>query len=203
MSVELFVVYMRPPCQSGASQNFKSLSVGWYWIVDQVKAVSNWISSKVQLFITYQVLVLLFLYFRRDFACTWKDHTKTLATTLSTSRVLRHILFTHFQTRFFHKTREHVLHFDIYRVNAYTHNSAKIDRHMPEKSCWSQAQIKEEGGYNAMRLLSSNLPNWESYLSVNWSSFKKRVSLGRNSSHVQLAQFWKIHPFWKIPSLVG
>ena len=154
MSVELFVVYMRPPCQSGASQNFKSLSVGWYWIMaDQVKVVSNWILSKVQLFIIYQVLVLLFLYFRRDFASTWKDHTKTLATTLLTSRILRLILFTHFQTRFFRKTRRHVLHFDIYRVYAYTHNSARIDRYMPKKSCWSQAQMKEEGG----------IMQWDSY----------------------------------------
>ena len=92
---------MRPPCQSGASQNFESLSVGWYWIVaDQVKVVSNWILSKVQLFITYQVLVL-FLYFRRDFASTWKNDTKkhivntTLATTLSTSRKLPMMLLTH------------------------------------------------------------------------------------------------------------
>ena len=54
----------------------------------------------------------------------------------------------HFQTRFFRK-----LWHLIYRVYAYTHNSARIDRYMPEKSCWSQAQMKEEGGYNETRLL--------------------------------------------------
>ena len=41
---------------------------------------------------------------------------------------------------------------------------------------------------------SSILPNWESCLWVNWTSFKNRVSLARNSSHLYIITFadWSI-----------
>ena len=61
-SVELFVVKERFHCQSGVGQ----LVVAYHCSVELVKFFLR--SSKVELLITYQFLVLLFHYFRTNFA---------------------------------------------------------------------------------------------------------------------------------------
>ena len=74
---------------------------GYHCSVELVKVFSYWLSSKFELHITYQFLMLLFHYFRTNFSPTWKNYTMkyivntTKATTLSMSRRLRMKLLTH------------------------------------------------------------------------------------------------------------
>ena len=70
-SVEIFVFKEWFHCQSGAGE----LVVAYYCSVELVKVFSYWLSSKFELHITYQFLVLLFHYFRTNFSPTWKNYT--------------------------------------------------------------------------------------------------------------------------------
>ena len=91
---------------NGSSGAGQSVSIGFYCSVELVKVLSHWLSSKVELHITYQFLMLLFHSFRTNFATGWKNYTMkyivktTIATTLSTSRKLRVTLLTNSSKRF-------------------------------------------------------------------------------------------------------
>ena len=88
-----------------SKRSCQSFSIGYYCSVELVKVPSHWLLSKVELHITYQFLVLLFHYFRTNFASTWKNDTMkylvntTIAKTLSTSRKLRMMLLTNSSKR--------------------------------------------------------------------------------------------------------
>ena len=123
----------------------------YYCSVELVKVLSCWLSL-VGLHISYQCLVLLFHCFRTNFAAAWKSYTMkyivntTIATTLPRSRELRVTLLTNSSKRVSPRIETHrPTSTRLWTESPKIDNSARIDLNMPEKSCWSQAQMKEEG----------------------------------------------------------
>ena len=104
MSVEPVFVYQRLHCQSGANQNLFFFYC-CYCFVKLVKVVPYWLSSELDLPVTYHFFVitslLLFHYFRTNFASTWKNDTIQciIKMTISTGKTLRMILLTHSSKR--------------------------------------------------------------------------------------------------------
>lgn len=110
--------------------------------------------------VTYHFFVitslLLFHYFRTNFASTWKNDTIQciIKMTISTGKTLRMILLTHSSKRLSSMNQETRYNVELLKWGPIQLrcNSARIDLFMSEKSCWSQAQTKEEG-IKGMRLL--------------------------------------------------
>ena len=131
-----------------------------YCFVKLVKVVPYWLSSELDLPVTYHFFVitslLLFHYFRTNFASTWKNDTIQciIKMTISTGRTLRMILLTHSSKRLSSMNQEIRYNVELLKWGPIQLrcNSARIDLFMSEKSCWSQAQTKEEG-IKGMRLL--------------------------------------------------
>ena len=200
MSVEPVFVYQRRHCQSGANQNRFYYYYYYYYyyyccycFVKLVKVVPYCLSSEVDLPITYHFLVitsllLLFHYFRTNFASTWKNDTIKciIKMTISTWRTLRMILLTHSSKPLSSMNQE--TRYNVEFLNwgpiLLRCNSARIDLFMSEKSCWSQAQMKEEG-IKGMRLIMdrSNETKKMQIWGKQWKIDKKKTKIKMIRKH--------------------
>ena len=116
------------------------------------------ISFKVQLFISYQVLLLLFHYFRTIFASTWRNDTTkfivntTIATTLSTSRKLQMKLLI-YSAKWVSSVNQGTRNATEFLNWLQSHVQLRQDRSVHAREILLVPSPDEGGGNNGMRLL--------------------------------------------------